>query len=299
MFSPSYSIAETGAMYDRSVLQHSEITFNKMLDEIKNNKIVPHLSERSDKELIAKTPIVMSYDRELFAFSTGDSFDISILSMKFLSDLSFAFAWLLGRQCSVRPLYDYMNMIMFRDRGDFQVARMPTPFEAIGIPHDAMGNPSLDDATIFRGYKQIFSSMMLFILSHEVNHRLDGDHNTKPSISNEMRADALAILLLARNRSDPTGAIVFFTALAYGEIEQTTHPFSAQRLEYGGRIILQREEEFWPGLPADSVERKMIRRLAENLIQLGIDYNKPQWRDTLRNRATTIDPKALRYCAPS
>lgn len=174
---------------------------------------------------------------------------LPVLSLKFIEDLSAAYAWRHVNRHSLEPIDEYLAMLKYRRPEDFPNARVPDPLTALGVPPGIWERDKrVDDLSLrFR------NTAWAFILAHELGHlrfRHPGNLSVDPSVSqrNEIEADKFAVDLLGRSDTIPMGMILWFqasvgyfqnradysTEAAYREWVQreATHPVNPARLQH-------------------------------------------------------------------
>ena len=183
--------------------------------------------------------------QEPIAFMAGgDTIRLSVASIKFLSDLSLAQAWLQQNNYSNQTIYDYLQMLQ-RWQRRYGETRPPKPRAALCIPANAGDDPKVE-----KRWLDILNSAGNFILLHEAGHLLyrhAGNQGVAPEISraNEEAADRFALDVLSRVGDPPLGVAVLFSLFTNllesrsdfasdAEFERATqlrtHPLSPDRL---------------------------------------------------------------------
>ena len=133
-------------------------------------------------------------------------------------------------------------MLRYKALAEFPGGRYPEPFEALGIPADALKEKAVDELSL-----RFFNSARAFILAHELGHILKR-HGARgrPVLEREIEADRFALDVMARTGTIPMGMILYFQAMAhwapnraqYGSeadwrdfiARRKTHPLSGERL---------------------------------------------------------------------
>lgn len=137
-----------------------------------------------------------------------------VLSLKFIEDLSLAYAWRAANNYSLEPMDEYLVMLKHRPAAGFPGGRLPDPVTALGVPPKIWEQDAeVDDLSLrFR------NTAWAFILAHELGHLRFGHSLTDPSPGEiqqqEEAADAFAADLLARSETIPMGMILWFQATA-------------------------------------------------------------------------------------
>lgn len=146
-----------------------------------------------------------------------------IFSLKFLDDLSTAYAWLQLHGYSLDTITEYTAMLMHKDLG----GKYPAPLAALHVPADALQDKKVDELALNH-----FVTARMFILLHELGHIYHA--HARSAIANEVQADQFAIDVMRRSPVTPLGMLVYFMAEAsMAEYPATarTHPLSGARLQ--------------------------------------------------------------------
>lgn len=204
-----------------------------------------------------------------------------VLSLKFLDDLSTAYAWLTVNGYDVETVSNYVAMVAYRKPADFPGGRFPLPLAAL-VPDDTnpLGNQRVNDLSL-----AILVSARAFILGHELGHiyydhvpykDLPPETRREKSQANEMQADAFGLALLRNTGLPPLGMIVYFMAAAnWDPSTPTTHPLTGARLEALARQLTAQAEGFAHGDPSELARVKFV---AEGLAVIAQDLELPEVR---------------------
>jgi len=137
-----------------------------------------------------------------------------VMSLRFIEDLSVAYAWRHTHGYSLEPIDEYVAMLKYRPAGDFAGGGESGPMKALGVPPKIWERePKVDELSLrFR------NEAWAFILAHELGHLRYG--HTESDVSpaeiqrQEEAADAFAVDLLGRSDTIPMGMILWFQATA-------------------------------------------------------------------------------------
>lgn len=192
---------------------------------------------------------VMNVDR-------GGTVIMPILSLKAIEDMTLAYAWLVNQRKSLEPIDLYFSMIANQPAEQFPGGRPPDILTAIGIPKDAYKLPGVDKTSL-----ALRNEAFAFILAHELGHlrfRHKGlrEITAEQARADEVESDLFALDLLARTRTAPLGAALFFQAQVYSLphpaefptrdgweaylAQASTHPLSYERIRSIGQAISNR-----------------------------------------------------------
>lgn len=194
---------------------------------------------------------------DFYALASG-TVVLPAMSLKFLDDLSVAFAWLNRNGYSPETVQEYVGMLKYGREADF--GRWPAPLRALRIPEDALKDPAVDGLS-----QKIFKSAVIFILLHEMGHVLHGHPGYGPLVrradarANEAQADAFALEVMRRLPAQPTGMFLFFQLMAYAgpnrgdfdgdaawrqAMERATHPVTPDRMRAIADILRRHADGF-------------------------------------------------------
>jgi hypothetical protein len=158
-----------------------------------------------------------------------------------LRDVIVAYSWLSVKGYDLQPVTDYLCMIKYQ--WPERLRDTPhTPLEALKVPATA-----LDDHAVMARFQQLFGTMVVFVLGHELGH-LYYRHKDYATISPEMaqqqerEADAFGLAISYQVGGAPVGAALLFKIFTYlepfpGDPEfrsdraNRTHPLSPHRIE--------------------------------------------------------------------
>lgn len=137
-----------------------------------------------------------------------------LLSIKFIEDLSVAYAWRYQNGYSLEPIDEYLVILKHRPADKFPGGQAPDPITALGVPPRVWErDPKVDDLSL-----RIRNTAWAFILAHELGHLRFG-HTLKDASPAEIQrqeemADEFAVDLLGRSHTIPMGMILWFQATA-------------------------------------------------------------------------------------
>ena len=170
-----------GAMYDDRLLGQKEPDYREVVLWNLQNVFLPKLTAAERQRLRNLTPDFPLRGPagglfEYFAERSGRVV-LPVMSIRFLADLSVAFAWLDTNRYTMESVTDYVSMVKYQDPAKFG-GRYPDPREALRIPANATDNQRVDNLS-----QQILNQSLSFLLLHEMGHVLyqhegygPGDH---------------------------------------------------------------------------------------------------------------------------
>lgn len=173
---------------------------------------------------------------------------VPVESLVFVDELSVLTAWFEARDCRGEYIQTYLWALL-RDG-----APLPGPMEAFEVDYDAaLENPFVTDVS-----NQIFNSVVLFVLAHEVGHLMlghEGGLTGAASQAQEIAADGFALDHFAAVGVPPLGMAVFFLAARWRDpaaAAEGSHPVSPARLRAIADRLAAEPETFASGF-ADPV----------------------------------------------
>lgn len=237
--------------------------------------------------------------------SFGDTIIMPVAGLKFLEDLTLAYAWRYYRGQSLEPFDLYLAMLRWRRPDDWPGGRPLDPVAAFGLPPRAWEV----DARVGRLSLSLRNEAWAFILAHELAHvlyRHPGNRAVAPAVSlaNERQADDWAMTLMERTDTIPMGGVLFFQASAafytsradfpsdraYAEWQRggATHPVNSDRL----RFIAQRLQAS-ARRQVDAARREQLSFIGDKLEVFAAALADPDIQRTIVHLAQTIDPREL------
>ncbi|MFN4087752.1 MAG: hypothetical protein ACK4QW_01750 [Alphaproteobacteria bacterium] len=214
------------------------------LEEVLRPALTPE-ERRGLRHLRIEIPLraASGHPLDFYALASG-TVVLPAMSLKFLDDVSVAFAWLNRNGYSPETVPEYVGMLKYGRESDF--GHWPAPLSALRIPDDALSDPAVDDLA-----QKIFKSAVVFILLHEMGHVLHGHPGYGPLIqradarANEEEADRFALDVMRRLPAQPTGMFLVFQLMAYAgpnrgdftddaawraALDRATHPVTPDRM---------------------------------------------------------------------
>lgn len=228
-----------------------------------------------------------------------------VLSMKFIEDLSIAYAWRFQKRFSLEPMDEYLSMLKYRSSKDFPGGELPSPLRALGVPENISETDNKTDDLSLR----FRNTAWAFILAHELGHLRYGHSRSRVDPAEiqrqEEQADAFAIDLLARSRTIPMGMILWFQATAaylpnradfpslaaYLQWSRTeaNHPVNGKRLKnLAERMARQARSE------SDANHASLLNYIATRLAKIGPIIDDPEMQMYLRRCAQVRQPQDLK-----
>jgi len=149
---PAQRIPEgLSSLYSRESLAEAHKLYGPNIEWNYKNAVIPVL--RSDERRVLEGvsldfPLIAPDNRNPFVIDVDlkrQRIVVPIFTIKFMDDLSIAYAWLMIKGDKESIVSDYIRRLKYRDAKDFPGGRYPTPHEALKIPRDALDNPRVDD----------------------------------------------------------------------------------------------------------------------------------------------------------
>lgn len=239
-----------------------------------------------------------------FLAARGQVF-MPVAGLKFIEDLTMAYAWRYHRGQSLQPMDEYLAMLRWKPEQDWPAGRYLNPLQALGVPDKAWER----DAQLAELGTSLRNEAWAFLLAHELAHvyyRHPGNSAPAPmSQANEAEADAFAMQLMERSDTIPLGALLYFQATAafyasradqasdqaYArwQRDKATHPVNSQRLLAMSRMI-----QLWARRVSDSARREALLFIGEKLELFAQGLDEPAMQQLIVRRAVYGDPRDLK-----
>lgn len=271
-------------LYEASILDYWGGRYAKSTRRILDEGFAPELTPAEFGTLLQTTLSFPARGQGLMGFYAAwppPEIVLPVVSLKLLDDLSIAYAWLWAEGHGLDTIETYIAMLRYKPRESFPGRRYPTPFQALGVPEDALEDPAVDGLSL-----RLFNSARAFILAHELAH-LHLEHAGGDTLRQEIEADAFAIDLLARTGTIPMGMVLYFQAMAHWSpnraqfgsdaawraflAEHRTHPVTAERIEAIAAGLNRQAAAFARHDPNPDAAVDAVRFIADNLSTL-VDY---------------------------
>jgi hypothetical protein len=309
---PSQVIESTLGLYDQSTLQYWQTRYPVSTQRIYEIGMLPILLPE-EKEALAdvefRFPLAgeYGYQNDPFAFySTPDppTVIMPIQSLKFLDDLTIAYAWLWANGYSLETVTDYVAMLKYQKDELFE-GRHPAPLVALQIPDDALEDSEVDELAL-----RFFNSARAFILAHELGHiyhHHTGNKNvtTGQSQINEEEADLFALDIIGRTSTIPMGAYLYFLFLVHWEpnkgdfqsdmewqahLAESTHPFTAHRMDEIAMHLAKSANDFTRNETDPTIALETIGFIANGMSEVADMLEDPEIQISMafKGRATDV-----------
>ena len=191
---------------------------------------------------------------------------VPVESLVFVDELSVLTAWFEARDCRGEYIQTYLWALL-RDG-----APLPGPMEAFGVDYDAaLENPFVTDVS-----NQIFNSVVLFVLAHEVGHLMlghEGGLTGAASQAQEIAADGFALDYFAAVGMPPIDMADYFVAARW--LDPTgpatalgTHPVTPGRLRAIADRLLSAPDSFTRVFADPARGRELVLQAAAQLSQV-------------------------------
>jgi len=273
-------------LYDRETLAYWGERYARTSNRILHEGLFPELDLQEYKALGSVELAFPPRGDDLIGFYAAwppPKIVLPVVSLKLLDDLSIAYAWLWAKGYSFETVDAYVAMLRYKPLAAFPGGRYPSPFEALGIPANAIDDPQVDDMSL-----RFFNSARAFILAHELAHILYKHEGRGPQVlQDEIAADRFALDLLARAGNVPMGIILYFQAMAHWSpnraqfrsdaawkafiAEHRTHPLSAERITRIAQALDELAPAFAKYDPTSEADTALVRDIASSLSVL-VDY---------------------------
>lgn len=262
-FAGNSAAKDYSSLYSDDTLAHWRARYLPGITENLKEVLFPKL-DRDERRALANLQIEMPLRAKdgsplgFYAYPPSATVVLPTMSLKFLDDMSVAFAWLRKNGYSLETAFEYVGLLKYRNEVDF--GRWPAPLTALHIPDTALDDPDVNSLA-----NKIFNSAVIFILLHEMGHVLYGHPGYGPGVvrsdarANEAEDDAFALEVMRRLPAQPTGMFLFFQEMVYfgpnrgdfasdvkfqAALDADTHPVTPDRMRAIATILHNRAGDF-------------------------------------------------------
>ena len=294
-------------MYTPQELAADRSRLQARIDEMRGLVTLPQFLDPSERwlaEVEVLTPDVAP-DGDPMGFSARQGrVYMPVAGLKFIEDLTMAYAWRYRSGRTLEPLDEYLAMLRWKPESEWPDGIHLDPLEAFGVPDRIWEtDPAVGDlGTSLR------NEAWGFILAHELAHVLYAHPGNRApaamSQANESEADAFALDLLERAGTIPMGAILYFQATAafyssradlpsdrayrVWQRESATHPVSSRRL-----LAMAHKLQLFARQQTNSARAEALRFIGTGLEQFARDLDDPAMQQLIVRRAVSGDPRDL------
>jgi hypothetical protein len=245
-------------------------------------------------------------DGDPMGFSAvGQRVFMPLSGLKFIEDLTMAYAWRYHSGLSLEPFDEYLAMLRWKPEPDWPDGRYIDPLNAFGVPDRIWER----DMAIGELGTSLRNEAWAFILAHELAHVLYRHPGNRVAASesqaNERQADEFAMNLMERSTTIPMGAILFFqaTTVFYAsradlpsdreyqrwQRERATHPVNADRL-----LAIAEHLQRWSKREENTARRESLSSIGDSLEKFAADLEEPAMQQLIARRGVTGDPSDLK-----
>ncbi|MGJ4882997.1 hypothetical protein [Bradyrhizobium sp. HKCCYLRH1065] len=252
-------------------------------------------------------PLIGDNGHPLDFYSVPERREVSlpVSSVKFVDDLSIAFAYYGKYGCNIGLVSDYAAALRFQP----QHAK-GSPLDVLGVPRTAINDQDVDDVA-----QKILKSILFFLTVHEYahvmyHHKPYGAITAQQAQQQEIEADSFALSIMQRIAVPPVSLTYLFlvssrledtpgdyeSASAYEQYlrERATHPVSSLRLFKVAEIIQSNARAF-ARLQHDTVAwENRLQEMASQLQTIASGLDDREMRKLLRQQAEKLDVASLR-----
>jgi hypothetical protein len=223
-----------------------------------------------------------------------------ISSVKFVDDLSLAFAYYGSRGCDVDLVSDYAAALRFHPR-----EARGSPLLSLGVPLSAYEAPDIDGPA-----QKILKSILFFVAAHEYahvmyRHRSYTEITAPQAQQQEMQADRFALEVMRRIGLPPTGVVFFFLVASRLEVtpgdfaspqayetylrQHVTHPVSASRVLAIADFMDDNRDAFSQSQVHPDSWQQRLHGEAEQMREIARTLDDRRMRNFLANRVRDVD----------
>lgn len=227
-----------------------------------------------------------------------------VAGLKFIEDLTMAYAWRYRRGDSLEPLDEYLAMLRWKPERDWPGGTYLDPLEVFGVSAQDWQR----DADLLALGTSLRNEAWAFLLAHELAHVLyahpGNDAPAAVSQANEAQADSFAMELMERTDTLPMGAFLYFqatvafyasradlptdAAYARWQRERATHPVNSRRL-----LAMARQLQLWARRESDDARRETLFFMGDRMEQFAAGLDEPAMQQLVVRRALNGDPRDL------
>jgi hypothetical protein len=214
-----------------------------------------------------------------FYAARGGKIVLPLSSIRLVTDLTLALAWLNRHRLPEKKVFDYAAMLAYRGPTPDGVRALP--LAALGIPENAASEANVGDL-----FQKVLVDTMVFIMAHEMGHLF---HNHQPNVGaaqsrlQESEADAFAVELMGRMGVPPIGISYYFTVATPFECPaRSTHPLTGERVNRLAATLRDNAALFVRDKPSPQHERQLIEAIARELEVLARLLDDPDIRESTR-----------------
>jgi hypothetical protein len=214
-----------------------------------------------------------------FYAARGGKIVLPLSSVRLVTDLTLAIAWLNRHRLPERKVFDYAAMLAYRGPAPDGVRALP--LVALGVPENATSEAEVGDL-----FQKLLIDTTIFIMAHEMGHLF---HNHHPNVSaaqsrlQESEADAFAVELMGRMGAPPVGISYYFTMATPFECPaRSTHPLTGERVNRLAATLRDNAALFVRDKPSPQHEQQLIETIARELEVLARLLDDPDIRESTR-----------------
>jgi hypothetical protein len=214
-----------------------------------------------------------------FYAARGGRIVLPLSSVRLVTDLTLALAWMNSHRVPEKKVFDYAAMLAYRGPAPDGVRALP--LAALGVPEDAISEPEVGDL-----FQKLLIDTMVFIVAHEMGHLF---HNHQVNVDavqsrlQESEADAFAVELMGRMGMPPVGISFYFTLATPFECPaRSTHPLTGERVTRLAATLRDNAALFARDKPSPQHERQLIESIGRELEGLARLLDDPDIRESTR-----------------
>jgi hypothetical protein len=214
-----------------------------------------------------------------FYAARGGRIVLPLSSVRMVTDLSLALAWMNRHRLPERKVFDYAAMLAYRGPAPDGVRALP--LATLGVPENAASEAEVGDL-----FQKVLVDTMVFIVAHEMGHLF---HNHQANVDaaqsrlQESEADAFAVELMGRMGMPPVGISFYFTVVTPFECPaRSTHPLTGERITRLAATLRDNAALFARDKPSPQHERQLIESIGRELEGLARLLDDPDIRESTR-----------------
>ena len=211
-----------------------------------------------------------------FYAARGGRIVLPLSSVRLVTDLTLALAWMNRHRVPEKKVFDYAAMLAYRGPAPDGVRALP--LAALGVPDNAITEAEVGDL-----FQKLLIDTMVFIVAHEMGHLF---HNHQANVDaarsrlQESEADAFAVELMGRMGMPPVGISFYFTLATPFECPaRSTHPLTGERVTRLAATLRDNAALFARDKPSPQHERQLIDSIGRELEGLARLLDDPDIRE--------------------
>jgi len=312
LFTPSILFAnDYSQMYSLSELQKLKSKYSEVILDNYHKIIKPCIPKENNNwkktnNIKFLFPLFLEdapYPNVFLAVVKEKTIILPVLSIKFLSDVSYLIAWFICNGKNLSPVYDYLSVLRYQD---FKAHLIPNPLQAFNLSKEIV----IQNEEVSNMGSLSLSTAMMFLINHEIGH-IYYQHPIYQEVSayqaqtNESQADLFSLNIMRCIGEFPSGVIPFFVWVSMFSPNRTdfksdyewkeyqkqtsTHPLSGNRLANIKEYMNKYAYDFARYQPNKKLFAQTLQTQTTQLDFVIQKLNNPEMQRFIRIKALSID----------